>query len=132
MSCVCVGDVMDGAKHLHISHTPSTPHIPRTTLIHNTSAAIDTIPDPRVPPTCHALTTPHPSLTPAFSSTSHHQTLSADTNNSIRITVVVVVCPLQPSSSVKPGCLGPESSVPVSSRLACPISSQMTDHWGEP
>ena len=46
--------------------------------------------------------------------------------------VVVVVCPIQPSSSVNPGCPGKESSVPVSSRLACPISSQVTDHWGEP
>ena len=45
---------------------------------------------------------------------------------------VVVLCPLQPSSSVNPGCPGPERSVPVSSRLACPISSQVTDHWGEP
>ena len=45
---------------------------------------------------------------------------------------VVVVCPLQPSSSVNPGCPCPESIVPVSSRLACPISSQVTDHWGVP
>ena len=37
---------------------------------------------------------------------------------------VVVVCPLQPSSC-------PESSILVSSRWACPISSQVTDHWGE-
>ena len=44
--------------------------------------------------------------------------------------VVVVVCPLQPSSSANPGCPGPESSVPVSSCLVCPISSQVTDHWG--
>ena len=43
---------------------------------------------------------------------------------------VVVVCPLQPSSSANAGCLGPESSDPVSSQLACPISSQVTDHWG--
>ena len=43
---------------------------------------------------------------------------------------VVVVCPLQPSSYVNPGCPCPESSVPVLSRLACPISSQVTDHWG--
>ena len=28
--------------------------------------------------------------------------------------------------------LGPESSVPVSSRLACPLNWQVTDHWGEP
>ena len=49
----------------------------------------------------------------------------------IVLSVVVVVCPLQPSSSVNPGYPGPESSFPVSSRLACPISSQVTDHWGE-
>ena len=66
------------AKHIHISHTPPTPHIPRTTLIQTTSTALDTIPEPLVPPTCPALTTPHPSLTPALSSTSHHHTLSAD------------------------------------------------------
>ena len=46
--------------------------------------------------------------------------------------VVGIVCPLQPSSSVNPGCPGPESSALVSSRWACPISSQVTDHWGEP
>ena len=45
--------------------------------------------------------------------------------------VVVVVCPLQPSSSVNSGCPGPESSVLVSSRWACPIRSQVTGHWGE-
>ena len=44
---------------------------------------------------------------------------------------VVVVCLLQPSSSVNSGCPGPESSIIVSSRWACPISSQVTDHWGE-
>ena len=37
-------------------------------------------------------------------------------------------CPLQPSSSVEPGCQCP---VLVSTQLACPISSQVTDHWGE-
>ena len=42
-----------------------------------------------------------------------------ETNGSL----LIVVCPLQPSSSVNPGCPGPESSVPVSSRLTCPISS---------
>ena len=41
-------------------------------------------------------------------------------------------CPLQPSSSTNPGCPGPENSVFVWSRLACPISSQVTDYWGEP
>ena len=68
------------AKHIHISHTPPTPLIPRTTLIHNTSAVLDTIPEPRVPPTCPALTTPHPPPTPALPSTSDHHTLSADTH----------------------------------------------------
>ena len=29
------------AKHIHISHTPPTPLIPHTTLIHSTSAALD-------------------------------------------------------------------------------------------
>ena len=43
-------------------------------------------------------------------------------------TVVVVVCPLQQSSSVNSGCPGPESSILVSSRWACPISSQVPDH----
>ena len=46
--------------------------------------------------------------------------------------MVVVVCPLQPSLSVNSGCPGPESSVLVLSRWACPISSQVTDYWGEP
>ena len=68
------------AKHIHISHSPPTPHIPRTTLIHNTSAALDIIPEPCVTPTCPALTTPHPSPTPALPSTSHHHTLSTDTH----------------------------------------------------
>ena len=45
--------------------------------------------------------------------------------------VVVIVCPLQPSSSVNSGCPGPESSILVSSRWACPISSQVTDQLGE-
>ena len=36
---------------------------------------------------------------------------------------VVVVCPLQPSSSVNSGCPDLESSILVSSRWACPISS---------
>ena len=35
-------------------------------------------------------------------------------------------------SSVNSGCPGPESSILVLSRWACPISSQVTDHWGEP
>ena len=71
------------AKHIHTSHTSPTPHVPRTTLIHNTTAALDTIPVPRVPPTCHALTTPHPFPTPALPSTSHHHTLSADTQTTV-------------------------------------------------
>ena len=45
-----------------------------------------------------------------------------------RCDVVVVVCPLQPYSYVSSGCPGPESSILVSSRWACPISSQVTDH----
>ena len=45
---------------------------------------------------------------------------------------VVVVCPLQPSSSVNSGCPDPERSILVSSRWACSISSQVTDHLGEP
>ena len=44
---------------------------------------------------------------------------------------MVVVCHLLPSSSVNSGCPGPESSILVSSRWACPISSQVTDHWSE-
>ena len=78
------------APHTDITPTPPdsgpnpipTPHLHhlQTTLIHNTSAALDTIPEPRVPPTCPALTTPHPSPTPALPSTSHHHTPSADTH----------------------------------------------------
>ena len=66
----------------HISHTPPTPLIPRTTLIHSTSAALDTIPEPRVPLTCQALTTttPHPSTTLALPSTSHPHTILAYTH----------------------------------------------------
>ena len=55
----------------------------------------------------------------------------AKARRACRDNVVVVVCPLQPSSSVNSGCPGPESSILVSSRWACPISSQVTDHWGE-
>ena len=36
------------------------------------------------------------------------------------------------ASSANSGCPGPESSILVSSRWACPICSQMTEHWGEP
>ena len=46
----------------------------------------------------------------------------------VDVVIVVVVCPLQPSSSVNSGCPGPESSILISSRWACPISSQVTDH----
>ena len=66
------------AKHIHISYNPPTLHITRTTRILNTSATLCTIPEPRVPPTCPALTTHHPFPTPALRSTSHHHTLSAD------------------------------------------------------
>ena len=79
------------AIHLHISHTPPTPHIQRTTLLHNMSAVIDTIPEPRVPPTCHSPTTPHP---PPHASISVNHTQShslsrhtCNTDNSTRITV---------------------------------------------
>ena len=70
------------AKHIHILHTPPTPLIPRITLIHSTSDVLDTIPEPRVPHTCHALATitPYPSPTPAFPSPSHHHILSAYTH----------------------------------------------------
>ena len=64
------------ATHTHLTYSTNSSHS-RTTLIHNTSAALYTIPEPRVPPTCFAFTTPHPSPTPA---TSHHHTPSADTH----------------------------------------------------
>ena len=35
------------------------------------------------------------------------------------------------SVSVNSGCPGTESSILVSSRWACPISSHVTDHWGD-
>ena len=41
---------------------------------------LDTIHEPRVPPTCPALTTSHPSPTPALPSTSHYHTPSANTH----------------------------------------------------
>ena len=70
------------AKHIHISHTPPTTLIPRTTIIHSMSAALDTIPELRVPLTCPALTTTTllPSPTPPLPSTSHPHTLSAYTH----------------------------------------------------
>ena len=49
------------------THTPPTPLIPRTTLIHSTSTALDTIPEPREQPTCPALTT-----TPLIHPTNQH------------------------------------------------------------
>ena len=62
----------------------------------------------------------------------HHSNLLDEESSSGRFHhVVVVVCPLQPSSSVNSGCPGPESLILVSSRLACPISSHVTDNWGE-
>ena len=65
-------------KRIHITHTPPTLLIPRTTVIPSTSAALDTIHEPHVPLTCPALTTttPHISPTPALLSTSrpHGQT----------------------------------------------------------
>ena len=116
------------AKHIHMSHTSPylSPHSSQST-----SPALDKIPEPHVPPRyALAATTPPPDLTPALPSPLHsHSTHTCNTNNSTCITVVVV-CPLQPSSSANPGCPGPESSVPVSSRLACPTSSHVTDHWG--
>ena len=48
------------------------------------------------------------------------------------VVILVVVCPLQPSSSVNSGCPDPETSILVSSRWAYPISSQVTYHWEEP
>ena len=69
-------------KAIHISHYPPTVLITRTTLMHNTSAALDIVPEPRVPHTCPVLTTttPHPSPTPALPSPSHPCTLSAYTH----------------------------------------------------
>ena len=54
------------AKHILIACTPPTPFILRTTLIPSTSAALVTIPEPRVPPThsCHALIPITPPLSP--------------------------------------------------------------------
>ena len=50
-------------KNTHISHNSPTPLIPRTTLIHCKLAVLNTIPEPRVPPTCLVFTrtTPHQS-----------------------------------------------------------------------
>ena len=63
----------------------------------------------------------------AFNRVSHITLFNTPIFNCITA-FVVVVFPLQPSSSVNSGCPGPESSILVSSRWACPISSQVTDH----
>ena len=58
------------------TYTSHTLHqlLPCTTLIPSMSAALDTIPEPHVPPTCHALTTTTPPYpTPAFPSPSDSQ-----------------------------------------------------------
>ena len=70
------------ATHIHIAHTSPTPLIPRTTLIHSTSTALGTIPEPRVSRTCPAVSiiTPHPTPTSAWPSTSHSHTLLAYTH----------------------------------------------------
>ena len=64
--------------HTHLTFSPNSSH---TTLIHSTSAALNTIPEPCEPPTCPALTTTtlHLSPTPALPSTSYSHTLSAYT-----------------------------------------------------
>ena len=56
------------AKHIHISHTPPPPLIP------NTSAVLDTILEPHVPPTCKVFTTatPPPSPKPRTLTLSQH------------------------------------------------------------
>ena len=62
----------------------------------------------------------------------YSSSLNGLTTDSPTSVVVVVVCPLQPSSSSNPGFPGPEISVPISSPLACPISTHVTDHWADP
>ena len=64
------------AKYILVSHISPTP------LIHSTSAVLDTIDEPRLPPTCPALTTttPHPFPTPTLPSPSHPHSLSAYTH----------------------------------------------------
>ena len=47
-------------------------------------------------------------------------------------TLVLCSCCCCMPSSVNSGCPGTENSILVSSRWACAISSQVTDHWGEP
>ena len=67
--------------HTHLTHSTNS-RIPRITLSHSTSAALDTRPEPRIPPhmpcTHHNHTSPIP--TPALSSPSHTHTLSAYTH----------------------------------------------------
>ena len=70
------------AKHIHISHTPPTHLIPRTTLIHNTSAALDTIP---YSPQPHLIHLPHQhcfNRAPSHSFSIH----TCNTNSITRIT----------------------------------------------
>ena len=66
--------------HTHLTCSTNSSH--PTTLIHSTLAALDTIPEPRVPHTCSALTTttPQQSPIPALSSSSHPHILSAYTH----------------------------------------------------
>ena len=52
-----LSNTLSRTKHIHISRTPPTPA--RTTLIHNTTTALNTISEPRVPPTCLHLPQPH-------------------------------------------------------------------------
>ena len=66
------------STHATPSHTHT--HLTLTHLIHSTSAALETIPEPGVPPTCSALTTTPPSPTAALPSPSHTHTLSAYTH----------------------------------------------------
>ena len=49
----------------HATPIQTHPHKPCTTLIYNMSAALDTMPEPHVPPICPAFTTtapPHPHM----------------------------------------------------------------------
>ena len=77
-------------KRIHISNTRPTPHIRRTTPIHNTSAVLDTIPEPRVTP--YAPHSPHLIYPPQQHCRQPHTiTLSQQTHmqhkHSTRITV---------------------------------------------
>ena len=61
------------AKHIHISHTPPTP---RTTVISSTLSAVDTKPEPRVPPiylthTHHTSSILHTSIAITFTLSQH-------------------------------------------------------------